>query len=65
MPPSDPLFAFEDVVVEVGGATILDGVTAQIPEREIRMHLLDVEKAAREVMSRMNPGPPPLHPYVD
>jgi len=31
VPPSDPLFAFEDVVVEVGGATILDGVTAQIP----------------------------------
>lgn len=30
-----------------------DGVTDEIPEREIRMHLLDVENAAREVMSRM------------
>ena len=39
-----------------------DGVTAEIPEREIRTHLLDVEKAAREVMSRMTPGPPPLDP---
>ena len=39
-----------------------DGVTDDIPEREIGMHLLDVEKAAREVMSRMIPGPPPRHP---
>ena len=39
-----------------------DGVTEGVPEREIRMHLLDVEKAAREVMSRMIPGPPPRDP---
>ena len=39
-----------------------DGVTAEIPEREIRMHLLDVEKAARDVMSRMQPGPPDRDP---
>jgi NAD(P)H dehydrogenase (quinone) len=39
-----------------------DGVTDEVPEREIRMHLLDVEKAAREVMSRMVPGPPPRDP---
>ena len=35
-----------------------DGVTAEIPEREVRMHLLDVEKAARDVMARMAGGPP-------
>ena len=40
-----------------------DGVTAEIPEREIRMHLRDVEKAAREVMSRMVGGPPDRDPY--
>ena len=39
-----------------------DGVTAEIPEREIGMHLLDVEKAAREVMSRIAGGPPDRHP---
>ena len=39
-----------------------DGVTAEIPEREIRMHLLEVEKAAREVMCRTIPCPPPLDP---
>jgi NAD(P)H dehydrogenase (quinone) len=39
-----------------------DGVTEDIPDREIRMHLLEVEKAAREVMSRMIAGPPPRNP---
>jgi NAD(P)H dehydrogenase (quinone) len=39
-----------------------DGVTDTVPEREIRMHLNMVEKAARDVMSRMIPGPPPLDP---
>lgn len=28
----DPLFTFEDVVVEVGGARVLDGVTATVPD---------------------------------
>jgi NAD(P)H dehydrogenase (quinone) len=39
-----------------------DGVTKDIPEREVRMHLLDVENAAREVMSRMVGGPPDRDP---
>jgi NAD(P)H dehydrogenase (quinone) len=39
-----------------------DGVTADIPERELRMHLLDVEKAAREVMGRLAGGPPDRDP---
>jgi NAD(P)H dehydrogenase (quinone) len=39
-----------------------DGVTEDVSEREVRMHLLNVEKAAREVMSRMIPGPPPRNP---
>lgn len=39
-----------------------DGVTAEIPEREIRMHLFDLEKAAREVMSRMVVGAPDRDP---
>lgn len=39
-----------------------DGVTADTPEREIRMHLLDVEKAAREVMGRMVGGAPDRDP---
>ena len=30
-----------------------DGVTDQIPERDIRMHLFDLEQAARHIMSRM------------
>lgn len=30
-----------------------DGVTAGIPAREVRMHLADVEKAAREVMGHI------------
>jgi NAD(P)H dehydrogenase (quinone) len=39
-----------------------DGVTSEIPEREFRMHLLEVEKAAREVMTRTQAGPPDRHP---
>jgi NAD(P)H dehydrogenase (quinone) len=39
-----------------------DGVTAELPEREVRMHLAAAEAAAREVMSRMVPGAPPLNP---
>ena len=39
-----------------------DGVSENLPEREIRMHLSGVEKAAREVLSRLQPGPPPLDP---
>lgn len=39
-----------------------DGITADVPEREIRMHLLGAEKAAREVMSRIGRAPPPLNP---
>lgn len=31
-----------------------DGVTDGVPEREIRTHLAEVEKAARDVMSRMH-----------
>jgi NAD(P)H dehydrogenase (quinone) len=31
-----------------------DGVSEDVPEREIRMHLGEVEKAARDVMSRMH-----------
>lgn len=42
-----------------------DGVTAEIPEREVRMHLANVEKAAREVMARMQPGSPDRDPYRD
>jgi NAD(P)H dehydrogenase (quinone) len=33
-----------------------DGVTDDPPEREIRMHLAEVEKAARDVMARMHPA---------
>ena len=29
-------------------------MTEDVPEREIRMHLAEVEKAARDVMSRMH-----------
>jgi NAD(P)H dehydrogenase (quinone) len=39
-----------------------DGVTADIPEREVRMHLRDAEQAAREVMSRIAGGPPERNP---
>ena len=33
-----------------------DGVGPDTPERDIRMHLNDAEKAAREVMSRLQPS---------
>jgi NAD(P)H dehydrogenase (quinone) len=39
-----------------------DGVTEDLPEREVSMHLHQVEKAANEVMSRMVAGPPDRHP---
>ena len=39
-----------------------DGVTENLPERDVAMHLREVEKAAREVMSRMVPTPPDRHP---
>lgn len=40
-----------------------DGVTAEIPEREVRMHLGNVDKAAREVMACMVPLGPRRDPY--
>jgi NAD(P)H dehydrogenase (quinone) len=39
-----------------------DGVTEDIPERDISMHLHAVENAAREVMARMTGGPPDRDP---
>ena len=39
-----------------------DGVTDDIPDRDVRMHLLDVEKAACEVICRLVPGAPDRHP---
>jgi NAD(P)H dehydrogenase (quinone) len=39
-----------------------DGVIDALPERELSMHLHEVEKAAREVMSRMVVTPPDPHP---
>ncbi len=39
-----------------------DGITDDLPESEIAIRLHDVEKAAREVMSRMIPAPPPANP---
>ena len=39
-----------------------DGVTETVPEREIRMHLRDAEKAADEVVARIAGGPPNPHP---
>jgi NAD(P)H dehydrogenase (quinone) len=39
-----------------------DGVVDGLPERDVAMHLHDVEKAAREVMSRMTPTPPDRNP---
>jgi NAD(P)H dehydrogenase (quinone) len=39
-----------------------DGVTDGVSERKIRQHLLAVDKAAREVMGRLIPGPPSRHP---
>lgn len=42
-----------------------DGLTAEIPAREVRMHLAEAEKAAREVMARMVPGCPDRDPCRD
>jgi len=39
-----------------------DGVTDDIPERDVSMHLHEVEKAAQEVLSRMEPGAPDRDP---
>jgi NAD(P)H dehydrogenase (quinone) len=39
-----------------------DGVTEHLPERDLSMHLREVENAAREVMSRMVAGPPDRDP---
>jgi NAD(P)H dehydrogenase (quinone) len=39
-----------------------DGITDDLPESEIAIRLHDVDKAAREVMSRMIPAPPPGDP---
>ena len=39
-----------------------DGVTDDIPERDVSQHLHEVDKAAREVMSRMLVRPPDRHP---
>ena len=39
-----------------------DGVTDGLPERDVAMHLAQVEKAARDVVARIRPGPPPRHP---
>lgn len=33
-----------------------DGITADLPDREIRQHLAEVERAAQEVMSRLEPS---------
>lgn len=40
-----------------------DGVTEDVPEREIRMHLDTAARAAREVMSRMHPAWEVRDPY--
>ena len=42
-----------------------DGITENMPERDVAMHLHQVEKAAREVMSRMIAAPPDRHPNKD
>jgi NAD(P)H dehydrogenase (quinone) len=39
-----------------------DGIVEDLPERDVSMHLHVVEKAAREVMSRMVVTPPDRHP---
>lgn len=39
-----------------------DGVTDDIPERDVSMHLHEVEKAARDVMARLAGGPPDRDP---
>jgi len=41
-----------------------DGIVDDLPETEIAIHLHDVEKAAREVMSRMVPTPPDRNPHA-
>jgi NAD(P)H dehydrogenase (quinone) len=33
-----------------------DGITADVPERDVRQQLLEVENAAREVLSRLHPA---------
>lgn len=39
-----------------------DGIGENLPERDLRMHLHDVEKAATEVLARMAGGPPDRDP---
>jgi len=39
-----------------------DGVIDDLPEHDVAMHLNDVDKAARDVMSRMSPGAPKRNP---
>ena len=39
-----------------------DGIAEDLPERDVALHLHEAEKAAREVMSRMVPGPPNRDP---
>jgi NAD(P)H dehydrogenase (quinone) len=40
-----------------------DGITESLPERDVAMHLHQVEKAAREIMSRMVATPPDRDPH--
>ena len=40
-----------------------DGIVEDLPERDVSMFLYEVEKAAREVMSRMVLAPPERHPH--
>jgi NAD(P)H dehydrogenase (quinone) len=40
-----------------------DGIVDDLPEHDVALHLRDVEKAAREVMSRMVVTPPERHPH--
>ena len=39
-----------------------DGIAEGLPERDLSLFLHEVDKAAREVMSRMIDGPPERHP---
>ncbi len=39
-----------------------DGIVEGLPERDVSMHLHEVQKAAREVMSRMVLTPPERNP---
>jgi NAD(P)H dehydrogenase (quinone) len=39
-----------------------DGITPELPDQEIAIHLRGIEKAARDVMSRIKSGPPPMNP---